>query len=126
DVCRSYGRGIVRGRPLAAVAVVTAPGPRCSVAAPFGLSVVHRNCRNVGRQFLRAGHWPRYAGQGDERPGGSRRAARLLSATVLGNLLARRRVGGVSGIGCVEIASRAWRPFLASLAAAVVARVLLG
>ena len=55
-----------------------APVRRLRLAGGAGAAVVRRHRREVGRQLLRGVGRPRHAGQGVQRPGSARRAARTL------------------------------------------------
>ena len=64
-------------RPFGALARRLRPLPGISGCC-FGAALVHRHRRQIRHHLLHRRDRPRHAGQGDERGGGARRAARLL------------------------------------------------
>ena len=88
-----------------------------------GAAVVRGDRRQVGHGVLHRRGRPRHAGESDERAGGARRAARLLPAAVLCDLLAGRGAGRACRAARLAGAARAGRAVSAGLARAVMDRV---
>src|SRR5882757_6323347 len=107
------------------LAVAAAAGLGADVASGAGAAVVRPDLlarrRNLLHRFRR---W-RHAGE-VRRTGIPRRAARSLSAAVLGDVLAGRAAGRHGGAGGVAGAARAWRAISAGLADPVLDRVRTG
>ena len=112
-------------RPLGGLALAAAPGLGPDVDAGAGAAVVRRDLLARGRRVLHQFARRRHAEQA-RRAGIPWRAARPLSAAVLGHVLARRAAGGHGGAGGVAGAARARRAISAGLADPVLDRVRTG
>src|SRR5215475_1325660 len=106
--------------------MVAAAGRRRNLVSVAGVALVCGDHRKIRRKLLRAGDRSRHARQSRERSGSPWLASRILFSAVLGDVLARRRAGGIGRTGRVEISARTTHAVSACMAITLVARLRSG
>src|SRR5262249_28290393 len=118
---RAHSRHAIVCRPFGTVVVVAATLRRLSLGDTACISMVCRDRREVRRQVLHRGAWPRHARQGSQRTGSARRTSGVLPSVVLGDVLAWGGLGRVSCPGRLESAARTRRAISTGVADSILA-----